>query len=130
MKAARIILGAIIFVLVVGLGYLGYQRYLAPLPETPAPQAAPPVTAAEAASAGPDVVSAEGVIVPVRHVELAFRAGGRVAEVLVAPGETVAAGEVLARLEDDDLQAAVAQAEAALEAAQAQLALVEARPRA
>ena len=130
MKAVKIILGVIAFVLVVGLGYLGYQRYLAPLPETPAPQAAPPVTAAEAASAGPDVVSAEGVIVPIRHVELAFRAGGCVSEVLVAPGETVAAGEVLARLEDDDLQAAVAQAEAALEAAQAQLALVEARPRA
>lgn len=130
MKAGRIILGAIACVLAVGLGYLGYQRYLAPLPETPAPQASPPVTAAEAASAGPDVVSAEGVIVPVRHVELAFRAGGRVSEVLVVPGETVEAGEVLARLEDDDLQAAVAQAEAALEAAQAQLALLKARPRA
>jgi multidrug efflux pump subunit AcrA (membrane-fusion protein) len=125
-KAGRIILGAIVFVLVVGLGYLGYQRYLAPLPETPTPQAPPP---AAAASAGPEVVSAEGVIVPVRHAELAFRTGGRVAEALVASGDVVEAGDILARLEDDDLRASVAQAEAALEAAQAQLALSKARPR-
>jgi len=125
-KAGKIILGAIVFVLVVGLGYLGYQRYLAPLPEPPTPQAPPP---AAAASAGPEVVSAEGVIVPVRHAELAFRSGGRVAEVLVAPGDVVEAGQTLARLEDDDLRAAVAQAEAVLEAAQAQLSLSKARPR-
>ncbi|MDH7570517.1 MAG: biotin/lipoyl-binding protein, partial [Armatimonadota bacterium] len=43
---------------------------------------------------------------------------GRVAQVLVNEGDRVGAGQVLVRLESSDLQAAVAQAEAGLRAAQ------------
>lgn len=59
-------------------------------------------------------VSATGSIEPERQVELAFKSAGRVAEVLVEEGDTVTAGQILARLETTDLELALAQAEANL----------------
>lgn len=50
--------------------------------------------------------------VDIRQVELAFTAGGRVAEVLVQEGDRVAKGQVLARLDTERLRLALAQAEA------------------
>ena len=80
-----------------------------------------PVVAQEA-----DKVVAEAVIEPARWSELRFDIGGNpsaslrtsVAEVLVAEGDVVAAGELLARLETADLERAVAQAELSLREAQ------------
>jgi HlyD family secretion protein len=54
--------------------------------------------AAPAAESVTGVVTAEGKLLPAPAVELAFAQGGVVAEVLVKPGDKVAAGEVLARL--------------------------------
>ena len=59
-------------------------------------------------------VSAEGRLVPVESVALSFGIGGEVAEVLVKEGDSVKAGDRIARLNDDSLQAAVRQAEAGL----------------
>jgi HlyD family secretion protein len=64
-------------------------------------------------------VSAEGFVVPVHKTDLAFQAGGPVAEVLVAEGDHVEAKQVLARLDSVDQQMAVAQAEASVKQAQA-----------
>ena len=132
MKAGKIIIGVIVFVMIAGLAYLGYQQFLAPLPEEsasrPTAQAAAP-PAAVAARVEADVVSAEGTIVPARYAELGFRTGDRVVEVLVAPGDAVETGEVLAQLEDDDLRAAIVQAETAIAVAEAQLALAKVGPR-
>ncbi|MFZ5909002.1 MAG: HlyD family secretion protein [Chloroflexota bacterium] len=62
----------------------------------------------------PDVVTAEGKLLPAPSVELAFVQGGIVAEVLVEPGQPVAAGDALARLENSEtLQAEVARAQEA-----------------
>ncbi len=59
-------------------------------------------------------VVAEGKLLPIPSVELAFAQPGSVAEVLVNPGQDVAAGEVIARLQNiEALQAEVAQAEEA-----------------
>jgi HlyD family secretion protein len=66
---------------------------------TVTPTAAPtvePAAAAESKSAG--IVTAEGKLLPAPAVELGFAQGGVVAEVLVRQGDTVAAGDVLARL--------------------------------
>ncbi len=113
MKGKQII-GLIIGVIAVSaLGFLGYQRFLAPVPVIPTPT---PSAKAEAA-----VVSAQGFVAPQHSSDLAFRSGGRVAEVLVAEGDQVKQGQALIRLQDDQLQAAVAQAQATLDLAKANL---------
>jgi HlyD family secretion protein len=66
-------------------------------------------------------VVAEAVIEPARWGELRFEIEGDVAEVLVQEGSTVAAGDVLARLETVDLERAVAQAELSLHQAEVRL---------
>lgn len=66
-------------------------------------------------------VSATGAIEPEGQVSLIFRGAGRVGEVLAREGDAVTAGQVLARLESDDLDLALAQAETALVISQAQL---------
>ena len=58
-------------------------------------------------------VSATGAIEPEGQVSLIFRGAGRVGEVLVKEGDAVTAGQVLARLETDELDLALAQAETA-----------------
>ena len=73
-----------------------------------------------------EVVS-EGRLVPHQFVNLAFKAGGQVAEVVVNEGESVAAGQAIARLTNQEqLAAAVAGAEMELlNAQQARDALAE-----
>ncbi len=64
-------------------------------------------------------VSAQGYVTPVKWADLSFRTGGRVAEVLVKEGDAVKAGQPLIRLQDAELVAAVAQAQAELDRLQA-----------
>ncbi|HWQ12823.1 MAG TPA: efflux RND transporter periplasmic adaptor subunit [Roseiflexaceae bacterium] len=64
-------------------------------------------------------VNAAGQIEPARVVSLSFNATGRVREVLVAVGERVEQGQVLARLDDRELRLRADQAEAQLRQAQA-----------
>lgn len=74
-------------------------------------------------------VTASGRIQPASRVGLTFETPGTVAEVFVVEGDRVAVGDELARLVTDQLEEQVAQAEAALTAAQSQLAAVRATPR-
>ncbi|HLE30052.1 MAG TPA: efflux RND transporter periplasmic adaptor subunit [Anaerolineales bacterium] len=60
------------------------------------------------------LVSATGSLLPEQQSSPSFLVPGVVEEVLVASGETVRAGQALARLDDADLQLAVRQAEDAL----------------
>lgn len=76
------------------------------------------------------VVSVTGEVVPAVWADLSAQTGGTVLEVLVEPGDEVAAGDPLVRLDPTDAQLAVQQAEASLVAAQAQLALLKTGPRA
>ncbi|MCP4537267.1 MAG: HlyD family efflux transporter periplasmic adaptor subunit [Chloroflexi bacterium] len=76
-----------------------------------------------------DTVVASGEIVPAQDAQLSFTMLGRVETVAVAEGDTVAAGDMLAVLETTLLEAQVAQAEAAVAAAQAQLTVVQTGPR-
>ena len=77
----------------------------------------------------PAVVSASGKLLPVRWANLAFQSGGRVVEVMVQAGDKVEAGQIVVRLDDADAKLALAQANAALKSAQAQLAQIKAGPR-
>ncbi len=67
--------------------------------------------------------------VDVRDVTLAFRVAGRVDEVLKTEGDRVQPGDVLARLDTAPLTLALAQAQAALDVATAQVKNVEAGAR-
>ena len=91
--------------------------------QTSTPDAAiPPVRASN------DIV-AEGKVVPQRGAALSLPASGIVAEVLVDEGQAVESGQLLLRLSNGQQVAAVAQAGAALERAEAHLAELEAGPR-
>ena len=81
---------------------------------TPTPTAS--ATAKQAKTTG---ASAQGYVTPVRHADLAFRAGGRVSQVLVKEGDQVKAGQPLVKLQDADQKAALAQAQADLARLQA-----------
>ncbi|MBU0702660.1 MAG: efflux RND transporter periplasmic adaptor subunit [Chloroflexi bacterium] len=78
---------------------------------------------------GEDEVVAESVIEPARWSALGFKTAGEVIEVLVEEGDAVETGDLLIRLDSTDAQLAVKQAAAALEGAQAQLALLRAGAR-
>jgi multidrug efflux pump subunit AcrA (membrane-fusion protein) len=79
----------------------------------------------------PVVVSASGKLLPSRWANLSFRpaGGGRVIEMKVQAGDKVEAKQVLARLDDTDTKLALAQANAAVKMAQAQLAQLKAGAR-
>jgi HlyD family secretion protein len=87
----------------------------------PAPTAQAPII--------PAVVSASGKVLPVRWANLSFSSGGYVSKVEVQVGDKVEAGQVLTRLDDVDARLAKAQADAALQMAQAQLAQLKAGAR-
>lgn len=71
-----------------------------------------------------EVLTASGII-EVEEVDLASEIGGRVVAIYVDEGDDVQAGQVLIRLDDALLQAQLAQAEAAVDAARAALQRVE-----
>ena len=75
------------------------------------------------------VVSVTGEVVPAEWATVSAQAGGTAMEVLVEPGDVVAAGDLLVQLEAADAELAVRRAQVALEAARHQLALIESRPR-
>ena len=74
------------------------------------------------------VVSVTGEVVPTMWATVSAQTGGTVLEVLVEQGDEVTADDLLVRLDPTDARLAVQQAEASLEAAQAQLALLKTGP--
>ncbi|NLE45440.1 MAG: HlyD family efflux transporter periplasmic adaptor subunit [Chloroflexi bacterium] len=76
------------------------------------------------------LISVTGKVLPAQRSTLSTQSSGIVAEVLVEPGDRVAAGDVLVRLDATDATLALRQAEAVLHSAQAQLALLEGGARA
>jgi len=75
------------------------------------------------------VVSVTGEVVPAEWATVSARSGGTALEVLVEPGDEVAAGDTLVQLDPADAELAVRRAEVALDAARLQLALLQSRPR-
>lgn len=75
------------------------------------------------------IVSVTGEVEPKEWAAVSARTHGTATEVLVEPGAEVTAGDPLVRLDPTDAELAVRRAEIALEAAQAQLALLQSHPR-
>ncbi|MCL6451691.1 MAG: efflux RND transporter periplasmic adaptor subunit [Acetobacteraceae bacterium] len=90
-----------------------------------------PVAVADATSGDIQVRAlVPGQVAPRSEVTVCARVGGRVAEAAVSLGARVEAGQLLVRLESQDMEAQVRQAQAALDAARANLARLQkgARP--
>ncbi|HET7375222.1 MAG TPA: efflux RND transporter periplasmic adaptor subunit, partial [Anaerolineae bacterium] len=75
------------------------------------------------------IASADGNVIPAQKAALSFALPGQIAELKVAVGSVVKKGDVIAKLDTSQLDAAVAQAKAGLAVAQATLAKVKAGPR-
>jgi HlyD family secretion protein len=75
----------------------------------------------QAPSSGSIILTAGGYIIPRRRVEVSSKISGRVEELLVDKGDVVKAGQVLARLDDVEYRAQLAQARANKAAAEARL---------
>jgi HlyD family secretion protein len=92
----------------------------------------PPEAAMETATVtqGDIVITADGSgeLIPARELALSFRTSGVLHEVLVETGDQVAEDDVLARLETDDLERAVAEADVELQIAELELADVREGP--
>jgi HlyD family secretion protein len=71
-------------------------------------------------------VTANGYVVARTRASVAAKLAGRIADLRVSEGSYVRRGEVIARLENDDYQAQLAQAQAALTSARADLAEAQA----
>lgn len=66
-------------------------------------------------------VSVTGKVVPAKSINLAFEKSGRITRIFAQVGNNVVRGEILAQLENGDLSAQIAQAEATLKTQQAKL---------
>ena len=82
---------------------------------------APARSAASAPAASASVLDASGYVVARRQATVSSKVTGKVTEVLIEEGQTVAEGEVLARIDDRNAQAQLALAEAQMQAARTQL---------
>jgi HlyD family secretion protein len=112
-------LGWILFSVFVGLAIGGYVIYRQIQAEQ-ARQQSLAALRAEVIGYGDivSIVGATGAILPEQQVNLFFQAPGTVKAVLVASGDEVKAGQVLAQLDDTDLRLAVQQAADALTVAE------------
>jgi len=110
----------------IAVGIFGWRSLAAGKAEAQVPQGETAIARRGALTAS---VDATGSLAPHSQVSLAFETSGRVAEVLVEEGQPIKAGQPLARLEPDELELQVTQAEAALAGARAQLAQLTASPR-
>jgi HlyD family secretion protein len=89
-----------------------------------------PAVRADTTVTRPSLLVAPGRVEPVHDaVKLAFEAQGRIAEILVDEGDTVHAGQVLARLDDRLAKARARAAEAGLAQAKARYLLARRGPR-
>ncbi len=89
----------------------------------PQATAVPPVTSESA-------IVVDGILLPARRALLTAPTGGQVIKVNVTPGQAVAVGDVLVRLDDAAARAALAEAQARVARARAYLEKLQAGPRA
>ena len=112
---------AMVAVVVAGSWLLYAREVESVTPEHPEGYRTEPVTRGSLEA----IVGSTGSLAAERSQSLVFATGGRVVEVLVNEGDTVAEDQVLARLDDSDVILSLKQAEAALHISEAQLAKVE-----
>lgn len=113
----------VLFALIVAIG-LGYMLLKGPLQS--ARQVQTTTVRSVYPSQGASFLNASGYVVAQRKAQVASKATGRLVELLVEEGTVVKKGQVLARLESNDVEADLAQAKADVRVSQASLAEAEA----
>ena len=123
-RAARPTIRLTNVLLLAALGALAAAGYFA-INSTPAATKATLRTSPVAKGVVLSSVSAAGTVQTARDLSVNFQTSGRVTDVAVTAGQTVAKGQILGRLDPTDANAAVSQAEASLASARANLAQAE-----
>ncbi|MCK6541105.1 efflux RND transporter periplasmic adaptor subunit [bacterium] len=114
---------ALIVIGVVAIGFIGYvSRNM--FKSTPVVQLTTVAFVAQGSGGG--VLTASGYIVPQRKASVASKGTGRLVFLGVEEGDRVQSGQVIARLENNDIQAGLEQARANLLVGQAQVEQTEA----
>ena len=124
-KVKKWLIGVLILAVLVGSAYLVWGLTARATGPEEASEASPELPVVKASS---DVI-ADAVVVPARSVKLSLPTSGVVAELLVAEGDVVEAGQALLRLNARRQEAGVAQAAAQLRRAQSRLDELEGGPR-
>jgi HlyD family secretion protein len=116
------VLVAVLLVVAGGDGYFAYTRYFAPVEEP-----GEPTLATATVTQGDIVLTADGSgeLIPAAELGLAFRTTGTLQEVLVVASDQVRQGDVVAQLEVEDLERAVAETEVEVQIAQLELADIQ-----
>ncbi len=110
---------------ILGAGTFGYQKFKASTPTADISAFTVPVESKTVTIR----IKASGIVRPIQTVNLSPKTTGRIAEIYVEQGDWVEQGQVVARMENQDVQAEIVQAQANLAAAQARLAKLEAGSR-
>jgi HlyD family secretion protein len=126
-RILRILLSVVILstLAIIGILYLNYNN------ATAAQAAAPEIIDETVVEVGDlsVTVSATGSILPLRQVPLIFELASPVTEVFVTKGDMVQAGDVLARVDATDFEAALSDAQLAFEGAKLAFDAITAPPR-
>jgi HlyD family secretion protein len=114
----KIVLPVVVVLLVAAAGVLAYQRlageiFKAEIRTTEVSMISP--------SQAEVLVTATGYVIPQRTSKVGAKLPGRLAEVLVSEGDTVAEGEVIARFEDADQKSVISAASSRVAVAQARV---------
>jgi len=127
-KRRTLVISLVVLLLAAGGGYFAYNRLFAP--DSVADESPEPTLETATVTQGDIVITADGSgeFVPAAEVELAFRTRGVLDEVLVEVGDEVQEDDVLARLETDELERAVANADVKVQLVQLDLAEVREGP--
>lgn len=123
-KPPRWLLGLIVAALIGG-GFFAYQTFGKRQPRQRQKALTVPVKTQDLSVR----ISASGTAIPLQEVNLSPKTSGRLAQLYVDQGDRVEQGQILARMDDREIQAALDQATANLAQAEARLALIRAGSR-
>jgi HlyD family secretion protein len=116
LRSNKWLLGLLVLISITGVGYLAYRQFVI----VPQQQAKSKIqTASVNRSNLPIVISANGTVQPERSVNVSPKTAGILKQLLVKEGDAVEKGQVLAYMDDSNLQGQLRQTQGDLAAADA-----------
>lgn len=124
-KPPRWLLGLIVAALISSGGFFAYRTFASRQPRQRQKAQTVPVKIQDLTVR----ISASGTVTPLQEVNLSPKTSGRLAQLYVDQGDRVQQGQILARMDDREIQASLDQSTANLAQAEARLALARAGTR-